>query len=573
VVKTVLKGIAASPGIEICKAYVYQEKELVISREKVMPDELEGEIASFDNAVQLSREQLEAIRNKAEKELGTDKASIFDAHLMVLEDEVFINEIKDKIITDLVRAENAVNQVVETYINMFRQMEDAYLKERGEDIKDIGERLMKNILGIPMQSLADMSEEVIVIAKDLTPSSTAQMNKRMIKAFAADMGGRTSHTAIMARSLEIPAVVGLTHVTAEVHDGDTVIIDGNNGLVYVNPDPVTVEEYRKKKTEYLEYIKELKELKELPCETMDKTRRVELSANIGTPEDCKGALDNGAEGIGLYRTEFLYMDRDSLPDEDEQFEAYRDVAIAMAHRPVIIRTLDIGGDKRLPYLDMPDELNPFLGWRAIRMCLDRRDILKTQLRAILRASSYGKLRIMYPMISSAQEIRKANLVLQDAKDELDKEGTAYDRHMEVGIMVEIPSAAVTADILAKEVDFFSIGTNDLIQYTIAVDRMNEHIASLYEPFHPAVLRLIKNVIDASHREGKWTGMCGEMAGDVSAAPILLGMGLDEFSMSASSISRVKKIIRSITYDKARKLSQIALSLNEPDEIRKLVESA
>lgn len=572
-VKTVLKGIAASPGIEICKAYVYQEKELVISREKVMPDELEGEIASFDNAVQLSREQLEAIRNKAEKELGTDKASIFDAHLMVLEDEVFINEIKDKIITDLVRAENAVNQVVETYINMFRQMEDAYLKERGEDIKDIGERLMKNILGIPMQSLADMSEEVIVIAKDLTPSSTAQMNKRMIKAFAADMGGRTSHTAIMARSLEIPAVVGLTHVTAEVHDGDTVIIDGNNGLVYVNPDPVTVEEYRKKKTEYLEYIKELKELKELPCETMDKTRRVELSANIGTPEDCKGALDNGAEGIGLYRTEFLYMDRDSLPDEDEQFEAYRDVAIAMAHRPVIIRTLDIGGDKRLPYLDMPDELNPFLGWRAIRMCLDRRDILKTQLRAILRASSYGKLRIMYPMISSAQEIRKANLVLQDAKDELDKEGTAYDRHMEVGIMVEIPSAAVTADILAKEVDFFSIGTNDLIQYTIAVDRMNEHIASLYEPFHPAVLRLIKNVIDASHREGKWTGMCGEMAGDVSAAPILLGMGLDEFSMSASSISRVKKIIRSITYDKARKLSQIALSLNEPDEIRKLVESA
>jgi phosphotransferase system enzyme I (PtsI) len=573
VVKTVLKGIAASPGIEICKAYVYQEKELVISREKVMPDELEGEIASFDNAVQLSREQLEAIRNKAEKELGTDKASIFDAHLMVLEDEVFINEIKDKIITDLVRAENAVNQVVETYINMFRQMEDAYLKERGEDIKDIGERLMKNILGIPMQSLADMSEEVIVIAKDLTPSSTAQMNKRMIKAFAADMGGRTSHTAIMARSLEIPAVVGLTHVTAEVHDGDTVIIDGNNGLVYVNPDPVTVEEYRKKKTEYLEYIKELKELKELPCETMDKTRRVELSANIGTPEDCKGALDNGAEGIGLYRTEFLYMDRDSLPDEDEQFEAYRDVAIAMAHRPVIIRTLDIGGDKRLPYLDMPDELNPFLGWRAIRMCLDRRDILKTQLRAILRASSYGKLRIMYPMISSAQEIRKANLVLQDAKDELDKEGTAYDRHMEVGIMVEIPSAAVTADILAKEVDFFSIGTNDLIQYTIAVDRMNEHIASLYEPFHPAVLRLIKNVIDASHREGKWTGMCGEMAGDVSAAPILLGMGLDEFSMSASSISRVKKVIRSITYDKARKLSQIALSLNEPDEIRKLVESA
>lgn len=386
------------------------------------------------------------------------------------------------------------------------------------------------------------------------------------------MGGRTSHTAIMARSLEIPAVVGLTDLYGKAKDGDTVIVDGNAGKVFVNPDKATLEEYERLKAEYLEYRQSLKELKDLPAETRDKSRKVELCANIGTPDDLKGVLENGAEGVGLYRTEFLYMDRDSLPTEEEQFEAYKMVAEKMAPRAIIIRTLDIGGDKKLPYLDMPEELNPFLGWRAIRMCLDRPDILKTQLRAILRASHYGKLRIMYPMISRVEEIRRANAILEEARQELGREGIPYDKELQVGIMIELPSAAVIADILAEEVDFFSIGTNDLIQYTLAVDRMNEHISKLYEPLHPAVLRLIKNVIDASHKAGKWTGMCGEMAGDLSATAILLGMGLDEFSMSASSIPQVKKIIRSISYDEAKEIAEKALSMESAQDVKKLLES-
>jgi phosphotransferase system enzyme I (PtsI) len=444
------------------------------------------------------------------------------------------------------------------------------MKERAADIKDVGERIVKNILGISTDSFI-FSEKVIIIAKDLTPSDTAQMDKDKVLAFATDMGGRTSHTAIMARSLEIPAVVGLVNITDKVQDGDLVVIDGNKGVVYINPDKSILKEYETSKRAYLEYRKQLKELKDLPAETRDKLRRVELSANIGTPRDVKGALENGAEGVGLYRTEFLYMDREALPTEEEQFEAYREVIEKMAPRPIIIRTLDIGGDKKLSYLDMPEELNPFMGWRAIRMCLDRPEILKTQLRAILRASVYGNAKIMYPMVSGSEEVRRANTILNEAKQELKAENISFDENLEVGIMVEIPSAAVTADILAKEVDFFSIGTNDLIQYTIAVDRMNEHISHLYEPLHPAVLRLIRNVIDASHKAGKWTGMCGEMAGDTSATAVLLGMGLDEFSMSASSIPQVKKIIRSLTYEQAKQIAQKALSMDKPEEIRDMVE--
>jgi phosphotransferase system enzyme I (PtsI) len=392
-----------------------------------------------------------------------------------------------------------------------------------------------------------------------------------VKAFATDVGGKTSHTAIMARSMEIPAVVGLSDISRKVKTGDAIIIDGNDGLVYINPDDAVVERYIQLLEQYTLYLRDLKELKNLPGETKDRLRRVELSANIGTPKDCKTALENGAEGVGLFRTEFLYMDRAALPDEEEQYSAYKEVAQAMSPHPVIIRTLDIGGDKKLPYLEMPDELNPFLGWRAIRMCLERTEILRTQFRAILRASCYGTLRIMYPMISGVQEIRQANVILAEVRAGLDRDGLPYDPNLAVGIMVEIPSAAVIADLLAPEVDFFSIGTNDLIQYTLAVDRMNERISHLYDPFHPAVLRLIKHVIDASHKAGIWTGMCGEMAGDEAAVPILLGLGLDEFSMSAPAIPRVKKIIRSLSYADAQSLASQALVLTDSAGIKNMLD--
>ncbi|SHM83681.1 phosphoenolpyruvate--protein phosphotransferase [Caldanaerovirga acetigignens] len=564
------QGIAASPGIEIGKAFVLKESEIKIDTANIAEEKIVGEIKRLEEGIAKSREQLIKIREKAERELGKDKAQIFDAHIMVLDDPIFMDEIREKIKSERITAENAISQVSKKYVDMFNSMEDEYLKERAADIKDVSERLIKNVLGIPIRSLAELAEEVIVIARDLTPSDTAQMDKEKVKAFATDMGGRTSHTAIMARSLEIPAVVGLGSISNEVSEGDTVIVDGNKGIVLVNPSEDTLRQYNELKLEYQRYKEELKKLKDLPAETKDGKRRVELAANIGTPKDVKGALEHGAEGIGLYRTEFLYMDRETLPDEEEQFRAYKEVAEAMYPRPVIIRTLDIGGDKKLPFLEMPEELNPFLGWRAIRMCLDNPQLFKVQLRAILRASHYGKIKIMYPMISSLSELRKANEILEEAKAELRHEGIPFDENLEVGIMVEIPSAAVTADILAKEVDFFSIGTNDLIQYTLAVDRMNEKIANLYEPFHPAVLRLIKNVIDASHRAGKWTGMCGEMAGDPLAAPILLGMGLDEFSMSATSISQVKKVIRSLTYDQAREIANKALEMENPAEIKEML---
>lgn len=565
-----LKGVAASPGIVIGKAHILKEYPIVINEQKLAADQLEAELTRLNGAIGKAKAQLEKIRDKAEQEMGADKAEIFNAHLMILEDEVFLNEIREKIQAESLSAEYALTQVVAAYTEMFQNIEDEYLRERAADIKDIGDRLLKNLLNIPLQSLADLSEEVIIIARDLTPSDTAQMNKAFVQAFATEMGGRTSHTAIMARSLEIPAVVGTVGLLTEAKPGDTVIVDGNKGVVYLNPDQETIERYEKLREEYLLYVRELKELKDLPAETKDQARKVELAANIGTPKDCAGALANGAEGIGLYRTEFLYMDRSSLPSEDEQFAAYKAVAEEMAGKPVIIRTLDIGGDKKLSYLEMPEEMNPFLGWRAIRMCLDREEILRTQLRAIMRASAYGKLRIMYPMISNATEIRKANAILAQLKADLDKEGIPYDHDLQVGIMIEIPAAAVIADLLIKEVDFFSIGTNDLIQYTIAVDRMNEHISYLYEPLHPAVLRLVKNVIDASHRAGKWTGMCGEMAGDVAAAPILLGLGLDEFSMSAVSIPRVKKVIRSLTHAEAQELARKALAAESAEEIRQLL---
>lgn len=567
------KGIAASPGIAIGKAYIYKNIEIKVEPRKINDDEIELELEKLNHSIKISKEQLEKIKENTMEKLGEDKAKIFEAHLMVLEDPVLFSEIEEKIKTEKTCAEYAVKTVIDGYIDIFSAMEDDYMRERAADIKDVGERIIRNILGIPIKNLSELDETVIIIAKDLTPSDTAQLDKNKVLAFATDMGGRTSHTAIMARSLEIPAVVGLKEISDNVKDGDIVIIDGLNGLLLVNPDEETLRSFEEKRIDYLKMKEEMKKLLLLSAETKDKKRKVELSANIGTPKDVKGALENGAEGIGLYRTEFLYMDREEMPSEEEQFNAYKEVAEAMKGKPVIIRTLDIGGDKKLPYLNMPEELNPFLGFRAIRLCLDREDLFKTQLRAILRASAYGKIRIMYPMISGLDEIRKANEILKEAKNELRREGVAFDENIEVGIMVEIPSAAICADLLAKEVDFFSIGTNDLIQYTLAVDRMNEKIAYLYEPFHPAIIRLIKNVIDASHKAGKWTGMCGEMAGEPVAVPLLLGLGLDEFSMSSTSIPLAKKIIRSFEYDEAKELAEKALMMDNPEEIKIMIKEA
>ncbi|MGB9779892.1 phosphoenolpyruvate--protein phosphotransferase [Caldanaerobacter sp.] len=560
-----LKGVAASPGIAIGKAFLYTKEKVTINVEKIEESKVEEEIAKFRKALEVTQEEIKKIKEKALEELGKEKAEIFEAHLMLASDPELIEGVENMIKTELITADNAVNKVIEQNASVMESLNDEYLKERAVDLRDVGNRIIENLLGVKSVNLSDLEEEVVVIARDLTPSDTATMKKEMVLGFATDVGGRTSHTAIMARSLEIPAVVGLGNVTSQVKAGDLVIVDGLEGVVIVNPDEKTVEDYKSKKESYEKKVERLKQIKDLPAETPDG-KKVMLAANIGTPKDVASALANGAEGVGLFRTEFLYMDRTNLPSEEEQFEAYKEVVEKMGGRPVTIRTLDIGGDKELPYLDMPKEMNPFLGYRAIRLCLDRPDIFKTQLRAILRASAYGNVQIMYPMISSIEEVRKANSILEEVKAELDREGVKYDKEIKVGIMVEIPSAALTADILAKEVDFFSIGTNDLTQYTLAVDRMNEHVKEYYQPFHPAILRLVKMVIDAAHKEGKFAAMCGEMAGDPLAAVILLGLGLDEFSMSATSIPEIKNIIRNVEYEKAKEIAEKALNMSEAREI-------
>ncbi|MBE3579947.1 MAG: phosphoenolpyruvate--protein phosphotransferase [Caldanaerobacter subterraneus] len=564
-----LKGVAASPGIAIGKAFLYTKEKVTINVEKIEESKVEEEIAKFRKALEVTQEEIKKIKEKVLEKFGKEKAEIFEAHLMLASDPELIEGVENMIKTELVTADNAVNKVIEQNASVMESLNDEYLKERAVDLRDVGNRIIENLLGVKSVNLSDLEEEVVVIARDLTPSDTATMKKEMVLGFATDVGGRTSHTAIMARSLEIPAVVGLGNVTSQVKAGDLVIVDGLEGIVIVNPDEKTVEDYKSKKESYEKRVEGLKQLKDLPAETPDG-KKVMLAANIGTPKDVASALANGAEGVGLFRTEFLYMDRNSLPSEEEQFEAYKEVVEKMGGRPVTIRTLDIGGDKELPYLDMPKEMNPFLGYRAIRLCLDRPDIFKTQLRAILRASAYGNVQIMYPMISSVEEVRKANSILEEVKAELDREGVKYDKEIKVGIMVEIPSAAVTADILAKEVDFFSIGTNDLTQYTLAVDRMNEHVKEYYQPFHPAILRLVKMVIDAAHKEGKFAAMCGEMAGDPLAAVILLGLGLDEFSMSATSIPEIKNIIRNVEYEKAKEIAEKALNMSEAREIEKMM---
>ncbi|WP_342400195.1 phosphoenolpyruvate--protein phosphotransferase [Weizmannia sp. FSL W8-0676] len=564
---TILKGIAASNGIAIAKAYRLVEPDL--SFEKRPVQNVSDEMKRFNAAVSESKSELQAIREHAMKALGADKAAIFDAHLLVLEDPELLMPVQDKIRDDQVNAEYALKEVADMFVTMFEQMDNEYMRERAADIRDVTKRILAHLLKVEIPNPSMISEEVIVIAEDLTPSDTAQLNRQYVKGFATNVGGRTSHSAIMARSLEIPAVVGTKTAIQDIQNGDLVIVDGNSGDVYVNPTPEIVDEYKQKQEQFERQKAEWAKLVNEKSVSKDG-HTVELVANIGTPNDLDGVIRNGGEGVGLYRTEFLYMGRDELPSEEVQFEAYKAVLEGLKGKPVVVRTLDIGGDKKLPYLPLPEEMNPFLGFRAIRLCLDRQDIFRTQLRALLRASAYGNLKIMFPMISNLDEFRKAKAILLEEKEKLIQEGVQVADHIEVGIMVEIPSTAVMADLFAKEVDFFSVGTNDLIQYTMAADRMNEHISYLYQPYNPAILRLVKRVIDAAHKEGKWAGMCGEMAGDEIAIPILLGLGLDEFSMSASSILRARSQIRNLNKVDMEKLAEDVLNFTTNEEVKEHV---
>ncbi|CNH64343.1 phosphoenolpyruvate-protein phosphotransferase PtsI [Yersinia mollaretii] len=564
-----ISGILVSPGIAFGKALLLKEDEIVINRKKISADQVEQEVERFKTGRAKAAEQLEAIKTKAEASLGEEKAAIFEGHIMLLEDEELEQEIIALIKDEHATADAAAYSVIEGQAKALEELDDEYLKERAADVRDIGKRLLKNILGLNIVDLSAIQDEVILVAADLTPSETAQLNLDKVLGFITDLGGRTSHTSIMARSLELPAIVGTTNATKEIQNDDYLIIDAVNNKIYLNPTADVIEQLKAVKNQYITERNDLAKLKDLPAITLDG-HQVEVVANIGTVRDIAGAERNGAEGVGLYRTEFLFMDRDSLPTEEEQFQAYKAVAEAMGSQAVIVRTMDIGGDKDLPYMNLPKEENPFLGWRAIRIAMDRKEILHAQLRAILRASAFGKLRIMFPMIISVEEVRELKAELELLKSQLREENKAFDETIEVGVMVETPAAAVIARHLAKEVDFFSIGTNDLTQYTLAVDRGNELISHLYNPMSPSVLGLIKQVIDASHAEGKWTGMCGELAGDERATLLLLGMGLDEFSMSAISIPRIKKIIRNTNFEDVKVLAEQALAQPTAKELMDLI---
>ncbi|BGE82741.1 phosphoenolpyruvate--protein phosphotransferase [Staphylococcus petrasii] len=562
-----IKGIAASDGVAIAKAYLLVEPDLSFTNEKVT--DTDAEIKKFRNALEASKIELTKIRNNAEKQLGPDKAAIFDAHLLVLDDPELIQPIEDKIANEKASAPEALHEVTTQFITIFESMDNEYMRERAADIRDVSKRVLAHLLGVDLPNPSMIDESVVIVGNDLTPSDTAQLNKEFVQGFVTNIGGRTSHSAIMSRSLEIAAVVGTKTITKEVKQGDMIIVDGTTGDVIIDPTEDELIAYQNKRERLFEDKKELQKLRDAETVTIDG-EHAELAANIGTPDDLYGVMENGAEGIGLYRTEFLYMGRDQMPTEDEQFEAYKKVLETMKDKRVVVRTLDIGGDKELPYLNLPKEMNPFLGYRAIRLCLDQQDIFRTQLRALLRASAYGKLNIMFPMVATINEFRDAKAILLEEKDKLKNEGHEVSDEIELGIMVEIPSTAALADVFAKEVDFFSIGTNDLIQYTMAADRMSERVSYLYQPYNPAILRLVKQVIEASHKEGKWTGMCGEMAGDETAIPLLLGLGLDEFSMSATSILKARRQINGLSKNEMAELAHRAINCATQDEVKELV---
>ncbi len=562
----VLRGIAASQGIAIGKSLVIQKAEPEVAEIKL--EDASAELERFRNAVKASQTQLEKISRSTRQKLGDDSGAIFESHILILSDPEFIGIVEQRICSELVNAEYALDQVTKEYLAIFESMDNEYMRERAADVRDIFKRLINNLQGIEDINLINLDCERIIVAGDLTPSETAQLDKDHAIGFVVETGGRTSHTAIMARTMEIPAVMGVT-IDDRIKNGELLILDGDNGVVIADPDPVTLAEYENRKLAHQEKKKELETLKGCESVTSDG-RKLLLTANIGSPGHTEAAVNNGAEGIGLYRTEFLYMEGDAEPSEEKQFQAYRKVLQDMQGKPVVIRTLDIGGDKQLSYLDVGQEANPFLGYRAIRICLDKTDLFKKQLRALYRASAYGSLKVMFPMISGLEEMRGARRIAEEVKNELDARNIPYGK-VELGIMIEIPSAALISDILAKEADFFSIGTNDLIQYTVAVDRMNERVSDLYDPCHIAVLRLIKLIIDNAHKEGKHVGMCGEMAGDLTVLPVLVGLGLDEFSMSAPSILGARKLVRNLNYQETKKIAAEALKMSSSAEVREYLE--
>jgi phosphotransferase system enzyme I (PtsI) len=560
-----LKGIAAAPGISMGKAFLLGKEEFIVSPKEISEEEIPLEIMKFEDALTKTRRQILDLKKKISEELGKEEEEIFEAHLLVLEDRMLIEEVISRIKQEKKSSAYIFQDVLKKYIQIFKKMEDEYLRERVSDIQDVGRRVLRNLLDKKTKTLEDITERVIIVAYDLSPSDTASMSRKTVCGFVTDIGGKTSHTAIMAKSLQIPAVVGIEIATEKIKTGDFLIVDGNRGIVIISPDEQTLEVYKSEEKKLIDIKEVFLHIKDLPAQTLDG-KRVELAANIELPEEIPLVLESGAEGIGLYRTEFFYMNREDLPTEEEHYQAYRTVAEAFYPNSVIIRTLDLGGDKFLSQLKVPKDMLPFLGWRAVRFCLARPDIFKTQLKAILRASIHRNLKLMYPMISGIEELRQANSLLEEAKEELRKDGIGFDENIQVGVMIEVPSAALTSDILAKESDFFSIGTNDLIQYSLAIDRTNEKISYLYEPSHPAVLRLIKNVIEAAHCAGIWVGMCGEMASEPIFAFLLLGLGLDEFSIPPQSIPQIKQLIRSVTLEEAKEVASACLKLSTGREV-------
>ena len=558
-----MKGLGVSPGIGIGNAFIIDKSSININKSHI--DDVEKEIDRLKAAFDTAKDQLNELYNRSIEELGEKEAQIFKSHEMMLEDDTFISEVEDRISDEKVVAEFALNEVSKIYIKMFQSIEDEYLRERAEDIRDVMNRVIRILMGISGLDFSKMEENSIIVAKDLTPSDTAQIDRKKVAAMITEVGGKTSHAAIIARIMGIPTVVGLDEITDKIKNGDLVICDGKTGKVLINPSEKQLFYYSQKKTIEDEINQDLRKQIGVPTVTKDGFQ-VSLAANIGTPNDVEMALENDAEGIGLFRSEFIFMNRDHQPTEDEQFEQYREVLAKMGQKPVIIRTLDIGGDKNVPYIDIPKEMNPFLGYRAIRLCLGNVDVFRTQLRAILRASVYGNVKVMFPMISTMRELKDAKKILQQAKDELKNEGLSYKDDIEIGIMIEIPSAAIISDLLAREVDFFSIGTNDLIQYTMAVDRMNSKLSHLYSQYHPALLRLIKGIIDNAHAAGIWVGMCGEAAGDPKLIPVFVGMGLDEFSMNSPSILKSRYIVRNLNKSEMELIANSTLDMENALEV-------
>jgi phosphotransferase system enzyme I (PtsI) len=563
----ILRGIPAAPGIVIGTAYLLGQEDYNVPKRTILESQIPFEVSRFEDALINTRKEILELQNKVSQGMGTEHAEIFDAHLLVLEDRMLIEEVISRVKKEKLAIDYIFSQVLIRYAEVFSKVEDEYLRERISDINDVGRRVLRNLLGKKRKDLNELKSSVIVISHDLSPSDTAAMYHQNVIGFVTDIGGKTSHTAIMAKSLEIPAVVGLETATQQIKDENNIILDGNSGLVIVNPKQETLNKYQRKEEKIKDLDKIYITLKDLPAVTLDG-KNVELTANIELPQEITSVKEHGVHSIGLYRTEFFYMNRSDLPSEDEQFKAYKYVAEEIKPHSVIIRTLDLGGDKFISHLQMPHDMAPFLGWRAIRFCLARPDIFKTQLRAILRASKYGNLKIMYPMISGISELKQANKLLEEAKKELRTKKIAFKDDIKVGAMIEVPSAALTCDILSKEAAFFSIGTNDLIQYSLAVDRTNEKVAYLYEPSHPAVLRLIKSIVEAGHKAGIQVGMCGEMAGDPAFALLLLGLGLDELSMPAVVASKIKHIIRAVTTKQAEEIAQQALQLSTGEEVDK-----